>query len=59
MISNIPTFTQHQDFQAWHADMLAAARQLPWRPSPVHLDPRWDDPSLTVQQRVDAFLTDR
>jgi hypothetical protein len=66
MISNIPTFTQDQDFQARHADMLAAARGkifpkagallwTVWRPLPI----RWDDESLTAQQRVEAFLTDR
>jgi hypothetical protein len=26
-----------------------------WRPLPI----RWDDESLTAQQRVEAFLTDR
>ena len=84
MISNIPTFTQHQDFQARHADMLAAARgqvtpkmagkgSLLWTCwQTLPRDPRitvsralarelgmlkWDDESLTPQQRVDAFFS--
>jgi hypothetical protein len=28
MISNIPAFAVHQDYQARHSDMLAAARQV-------------------------------
>jgi hypothetical protein len=35
MISNIPSFAVHQDYQARHSDMLAAARQ-PVSANPFH-----------------------
>jgi hypothetical protein len=52
MISNIPAFAVHQDYQARHSDMLAAARGI------LTIERLPDVSQRTVRQHIVAALQD-